>query len=218
MPVRLTAPRSTPTAVIKLGGSLLDLPDLPQRLSHMRPWWGARPLLVVGGGPAADLVRTWDHVHQLGEQRAHDLAVRSLDLTAALIEALWDQTRAVPGLEFEAVWNAGLVPIANVRGAFAQAKAQRSPTPSEEWSATTDTIAAWIAGVCGAKELWLLKSIAAPKSILDAAQAGAVDADLGAWCRDDDLVVHWVDVRATPVEGRVLEQLPNWSSVADLEH
>ena len=46
--------------VVKVGGSLLDLPQLPQKL---RMWLAAQSpahnVLVVGGGPLVEQVRTW---------------------------------------------------------------------------------------------------------------------------------------------------------------
>ncbi|MBW3540464.1 MAG: hypothetical protein KY476_09345 [Planctomycetes bacterium] len=50
--------------VYKLGGSLLTLPGFEQRLERLlasRPE-DERPLVVVGGGAAADVVREWDRL------------------------------------------------------------------------------------------------------------------------------------------------------------
>jgi len=75
--------------VVKVGGSLFDLADLGPRL---RRWLGclraARVLLVAGGGLAADVVRTLDRLHGLGEEAAHWLALRSLTVTAHFLHAL----------------------------------------------------------------------------------------------------------------------------------
>ena len=77
--------------VLKIGGSLLDLPDLPRRLSEwLRQSRIARPLVIVGGGAAADAVRSWDRTYQLGEERAHQLAVESMGLTRLLLQELLD--------------------------------------------------------------------------------------------------------------------------------
>src|SRR5207248_9110984 len=60
------------TLVVKVGGSLYDLPDLADRL---RRWLSAlaapRVLLVPGGGPTADVIRTFDQRHRLGEEASH---------------------------------------------------------------------------------------------------------------------------------------------------
>ena len=81
--------------VIKVGGSLLDWPELPGRLAAFldnhrghEPCLREQAVLVAGGGPFADLIRTMDQTHDLGDQKAHRLAIRSLDLTAELLAAL----------------------------------------------------------------------------------------------------------------------------------
>src|SRR5947209_1436057 len=75
--------------VVKVGGSLYDLPDLGPRLGR---WLGASPgrraLLVPGGGPTADVIRQFDACHGLGEATAHELALRALTLNAHFLAAL----------------------------------------------------------------------------------------------------------------------------------
>jgi aspartokinase-like uncharacterized kinase len=68
---------SSGPVVVKVGGSLFDLPDLGPRLEV---WLGARRsvVLVPGGGPTTDVVRALDRTHRLGEEAAHWLALRSI--------------------------------------------------------------------------------------------------------------------------------------------
>ena len=60
--------RMSPILVVKLGGSLLDWPEWPTRLID---WLATRPelhpVLVVGGGRFADVLRDLDPIHALGE-------------------------------------------------------------------------------------------------------------------------------------------------------
>ena len=60
--------------VVKVGGSLNDVPELGRRL---RQWLDAqtttRVLIIPGGGRAADLVRQADDLDDLGEERCHGL-------------------------------------------------------------------------------------------------------------------------------------------------
>lgn len=62
--------RTQPT-VCKLGGSLLDWSGLPGALTWLEQQWPEQSLvLVVGGGQIADVVRQWDRLFRLGEERA----------------------------------------------------------------------------------------------------------------------------------------------------
>src|SRR4051794_35212844 len=84
--------------VLKVGGSLLDWPELPRRLQSFvedQDKLGGRIALVVGGGAAADFIRDMDRIHRLGDDAAHRLAIRSLDLSAQLLQALFPGSRIV---------------------------------------------------------------------------------------------------------------------------
>ncbi len=183
-----------PTAVVKLGGSLLDLPDLAQRLDQLRPEWGLRPLMIVGGGAAADLVRAWDQLYGLGEERAHWLALDSLALTARLLATLWPATCVARRGEYEAVWGEGRVPLVNAWEWFEASLAEQAPAPPHTWETTTDTIAAWIAAITGAESLWLLKSVPGPASIAEATEWETVDPQFAAWV-PAHRPIHWVNLR-----------------------
>src|SRR5208282_1467619 len=105
--------------VIKVGGSLLDWPELPGRLAAFldnrrghEACLREQAVLVAGGGPFADLIRTMDQTHDLGDLKAHRLAIRSLDLTAELLAALSPGFAVVN--RTEGLWesrNLGQVPI-----------------------------------------------------------------------------------------------------------
>src|SRR5260370_29362968 len=75
--------------IVKVGGSLLDLPGLGPRL---RSWLdrleAADVLLVPGGWPTADVIRALDGRHGLGEGHAHWLALPAPSLHAAALQTL----------------------------------------------------------------------------------------------------------------------------------
>ena len=76
-------------AVVKVGGSLYDLPDLGPRLQRWLNHVPANDVLIVpGGGPAADVIRDLDRIHHLGEENAHWLALEALRLNAHFIARL----------------------------------------------------------------------------------------------------------------------------------
>src|SRR5213595_1343108 len=78
-----------PPMVVKVGGSLFDLPDLGPRLQDwLKTLDTRRVLLLPGGGPTANVIRDLDHRHGLGEETAHWLALRALRLNAHFLAAL----------------------------------------------------------------------------------------------------------------------------------
>jgi len=165
--------------VAKVGGSLLGWPPLPDRLSRfLSDRSGDRVILIAGGGGAADWVRGFDRIHALGEEKAHHLAVRSLDLSAHALAAILPGSEVVSTLDALArCWRSGRTPILAPRLVL-DADDQVSPTPlPRSWDATTDAISARIARIAGAHELVLLKSVGPPPGSTpeDMARLGVVD-------------------------------------------
>jgi aspartokinase-like uncharacterized kinase len=173
--------------VIKVGGSLYDLPDLAQRLlDFLKDLSGRRYVLVAGGGPTVDVVREFDACHRLGEETAHWLALRALSLNAHFLADLLGNGVVITGHEpvpeFEAVpviADFGLVPIIDAY-AFSQADYRVNELLDpvsvlagelpHRWEATSDALAGRVATVMNAKELVLLKSVSVPEP-LDLTQA-----------------------------------------------
>lgn len=168
--------------VLKVGGSLLDWPELPERLERLLEDLrrrGDRVVVLVGGAAVADWVRALDRIHRLGESRSHHLAIRALEFTSHVLAAL------APRLGLDVIdnlddcdesWLAGRVPILSPRLLLDQDE-RESPVPLEHsWDVTTDSIAARVAFRLKA-ELWLLKSTDLPEGVdrFEAACLGLVD-------------------------------------------
>lgn len=165
--------------VAKVGGSLLDWRPLPsllaQFLATLSP---ARVVLIAGGSGAADWVRRFDRAHSLGDEAAHHLAVRSLDLTAHALAAILPGSEVAETLaSLGPCWQSGRVPILSPRLVLAEDDRTAILPLPRSWEATTDSIAARIARVIRADELILLKSATAPPDATAAemAQLGLVD-------------------------------------------
>lgn len=173
---------SPASAVIKVGGSLLDWPGLPARLAaYLGGRSRDRLVLVVGGGCAADWVREQDRIHAFGEERAHHLAVRAMELTAhglaTLMDALMPQLRVVEQIEeLIPAWGRGLTPILAPRR-FLESDDRSPDRLPHSWRVTSDSIAARLALRLGGMELTLLKSATFPAGIdrPTAARLGLVD-------------------------------------------
>jgi aspartokinase-like uncharacterized kinase len=166
--------------VAKVGGSLLDWPDLSGRL---RNWLerettrGSPPVLLAGGGAVADVVRWLDATHDLDPDRAHWIAVHALDLAAHLLEALVPGLALVTGFdEIDAALSSGKIPVVAPTLFLLDDDADPDALP-HNWSVTSDSIAARLAVLLDADELVLLKSVTPPPDLdrASAARRGLVD-------------------------------------------
>jgi aspartokinase-like uncharacterized kinase len=171
--------------VIKVGGSLLDWDELPLRLGsflktslEQERKAGAGIVLIAGGGPAGDLIRTMDQIHALGDVKAHRLAIRALDLSAHILASLLPGSRVVDHPEgLHVVWSCGDIPILAPRKFLEEDDdLGLDPLPAS-WDVTTDSIAARVAVRLGATRLILLKSVSLVAAISrsEAAGLGLVD-------------------------------------------
>jgi aspartokinase-like uncharacterized kinase len=168
------------TIVAKVGGSLLDWPELGDRLQRWLAALGTRRVvLVVGGGPGADLVRRRDQWDDLGDDKSHWLAVRAMTFNGYLLEGLLENAKVVASLrQCESQWQGGVVPILDAHTFMTDDAAGGSPLP-QHWNVTSDSIAARVARALDADELVLLKSVAWPSDdIAEAARRGIVDEHL----------------------------------------
>ena len=166
--------------VVKLGGSLLELPDLIDRFDRLLDAWGdERLVLVVGGGTVADWVRQFDAANDIGPTQAHWLAVRAMQLNSHLIASKLPRCRMVVDHEAcQTAWREHSIPLVEPLG-WLEAEHTRGIAIPHRWSFTSDSVAAHIAQRLGAVRLTLLKSTV-PNTCSDPLQAatdGIVDKD-----------------------------------------
>ena len=148
------------TAVIKFGGSLLNDPQLHARVSAALGHLNQRHALLVvpGGGPLADAVRTLDRRMSLGNDVSHWMAILAMDQHARLLANRIPNATLVDGPdEIASAMAVGQLPVLDPTR-WLEAS---DPLP-HEWSVTSDSIAAWVAGVIGAPRVVLVKSVDAP--------------------------------------------------------
>lgn len=161
--------------VVKVGGSLYDLPDLGARLRAFlhEQCAGASVILVPGGGPIVDALRRLDRLHMLGEETSHWLALRALTVNAHFLAALLPSARIVGEAD---EGNRHELAILDVH-AFARADENRSGHLPHCWAVTSDAFAARAAVVFAAAALILLKSTTIPSGIdwREAGRCGWVD-------------------------------------------
>lgn len=166
--------------VIKLGGSLLDLDGLAPRL---RSWLAKQPampsVMITGGGAMADVVRDAFARHGLGEEEAHWLCIRILDITADLVAHLLPEAKVADHLDpLRAEAATAPLVVFRCERFLREEESRRFPSPLPHcWAVTSDSIAARLAAAVEAEELVLLKSSlpASPCTLQEAADAGYVD-------------------------------------------
>lgn len=168
-----------PISVMKVGGSLFDLPGLGDRLQYLLAQLnGSRPLLISGGGRAANVVRDWDRLFQLGETKSHWLAIQALALNDRLLCEIVPGAQLVSSLETaEQVWEQQQIPVLSVYEHLTQFPAETEQELPASWDVTSDSIAAWITLTWPADELILLKSVDLPEGVTtaDLSSQGLVD-------------------------------------------
>lgn len=151
----------TPIRVVKVGGSLFDLPDLADRL---RSWLAAQSpahhVLITGGGALVEQIRQWHAIHPISEVAAHWMCV---DLMTATAHMLHDYLPEIPLIEDDRLLcqrvgerSCTIFGPANwLRHSEPQLPGKKLPA---NWEVTSDSIAARLAITLLANELVLLKS------------------------------------------------------------
>jgi aspartokinase-like uncharacterized kinase len=165
--------------VVKVGGSLYDLPHLGDRLGNYLDQLPGRAVLLPGGGLIVETIRDIDRWHQLGEEASHWLALQALALNAQLLACiLQPRNAAVTGIlaEIESHWRKSALPILDCL-AFARSDEGRPGALPHSWAVTSDSIALRIGQLLDADQVLLLKSINVPDgdSLMEASNRGIVD-------------------------------------------
>ncbi|MBL9163763.1 MAG: hypothetical protein JNL18_13615 [Planctomycetaceae bacterium] len=196
--------------VVKVGGSLFDLPDLGARLRRwlelQRP---AHNVLLAGGGPLVEQIRAWHADEPIEDAAAHWMCVDLLTVTAHMLHAWMPE---IPLVEDDCL----LCQRVGEPGAtiFGPAPWMRHSEPGlpgtwlpTNWETTSDSIAGRLAAALVADEFVLMKS-ALPRrrtsrELSALAAAGYVDPVL-AQIAPELPATRLVDLRSVPpLEARV---------------
>jgi len=168
-----------PLKVVKIGGSLLELPDLAKRLYY---WLDHQPgchhVLLVGGGQLVEQVRSWHKLNPLDKTEAHWICIELMGVTAKIMHSRLQQFPVVEEMH-QLRLRLGkrgatiFCPTRWLKDSEPHLPGTRVPI---SWEATSDSIAARLAVVLDASELVLLKStLPMSKDLTLLAQNGYVD-------------------------------------------
>jgi aspartokinase-like uncharacterized kinase len=177
------------TIIAKVGGSLFDLPDLRQRIAaFLASKSPDRVLFVPGGGAGADVIRSLDRTHGLGDEASHWLALRVLSINAQFLARLL----SIPVVDRidEMTGSSAILDALE----FCRDDDARHGALPHRWDVTSDSIAARVAALADA-ELIMFKSVDLPDGMTwkEAAERGYVDGTFPDVAKS--IHVTWVNLR-----------------------
>lgn len=154
--------------VVKLGGSCASSPDFNRWLHAIER--ASRPVVLVpGGGPFANVVRRYQPRLGYDDEAAHHMAILAMEQFGRALVSLGE--RLVPAAsrrEIETAIEAGNIPVW-----MPAATALAAPEIAQDWTVTSDSLAAWLAASMPGASLLLIKQIDVPKDATLEALAGA---------------------------------------------
>jgi dihydroneopterin aldolase len=168
--------------VVKLGGSYAFSSDLQGWLAAIASNAGDI-VLVPGGGPFADAVRSAQPRMGFDDDAAHHMAMLGMDQYGRALAAL--NKRFTPAASIAGIrraLRAGNVPVWSPT----EMVLKRNDIP-RSWEVTSDGLAAWLACRIGARRVLLIKHVDPPPDpirIEDLVARGVVDRSFAAFLRD----------------------------------
>jgi len=175
--------------VVKIGGGLSAIPGALDATCAAVAEAGRRFSIVVvpGGGPFADAVRAFDRAHGISPDAAHWMAVLAMDQYAHVLSDRIEHATLVeePGAVGPAVDPSGVAVLAPSRWMRA------ADVLPHSWDATSDSVAAFVAGALDAEQLVLVKPATVGNEVVDRCFSSVLPAGLHytllRWDRTADL-------------------------------
>lgn len=184
-------------SIIKIGGSLLDLPDLVLRLRIWLNNYDKTPAWIIcGGGEQAEHIRARQPWMEWCDEEAHDLAVLAMDAntyeTSELLGlTVAELTSTTPPKQCERFTLIAVAPFLSSHEPHCA-----GPLLPHNWSATSDSITARLAHIFEIPTVVLLKSADPSDDNLGELQdTGYIDAAFTSMLRADT-DVEFVNLRA----------------------
>ena len=150
--------------VVKIGGSSAASPDLKRWVRAIER--STRPVVVVpGGGPFANTVRRYQPRIGFDDEAAHEMAILAMEqFGCALVSLGTRMVKAAHEKEIGDAIDAGSIPVWMPFDSVL-----RDPELEKDWTVTSDSLSAWLAGRLANAKLCLVKQIdLPPDSALDA--------------------------------------------------
>ena len=160
--------------IVKLGGSLHDAPELQTWLEALATVSGPSRIVVPGGGPFADTVRSAQARLGFDDRAAHRMAVLAMQQYGVMQQAQEPRLRLAETEE-----ELKQLPPSAAAVWLPWALAGREEELEASWDVTSDSLALWLACRLAAPLLLIVKSVtvdAAEASAAELASAGVIDA------------------------------------------
>ena len=159
--------------IVKLGGSYAASGERTHWLDAIERCAG-KMILVPGGGPFADAVRSAQRELGFDDRAAHHMALLAMEQYGCALASGRPRLRLASSAgEIRQVLADGGVPVWAPAGMALAAK-----NLSESWDLTSDSLSAWLAAILGVSRLLLVKRMTGLRPRLSAADLvarGAVD-------------------------------------------
>ena len=168
--------------IVKLGGSAAFTPALRHLLTLLEGC-GGRVCIVPGGGPFSESVRHAQSDMGFDDEAAHRMAILGMEQYAHALKSLCPSLHAVATrddiLDSSRAGSASLW--------FPAALLIDDETIDHSWQVTSDSLAVWMAKMCGVGRVVLIKQVerAVETDVLTLSRRGVVDAAL------PDMLADW---------------------------
>ena len=202
------------TVVIKIGGSLLALPDLGERLNAvLQSLNGQKALVIIGGGAAADEIRRLDDFCELTPKRAHWDAIAAMTSNSQLIARVLGSLPVVPDrIEAALHWKTYAAVMLDTSVFLREKHATFSQLLPESWDVTSDSIAGSVALDWPCDQVLFCKSCNPVSLVIDeVCIAGQFDAwitSLRPALQDAQVPLRWLNLQT---DGSQIQPL-RWSA------
>lgn len=189
--------------IVKLGGSLLTMPDLAERLDAVVTLLlPRRVLIIVGGGAAADEIRRLDGVACLTATQAHWNAIASMTFNAGMLSRVSGCLPVVSNrINADTAWQKRSAVLLDTTAFLRAELVQHSRSLPESWSVTSDSIAAFVALHWPAKQVVFCKSCDLTRPHLEElCQDGLLDEwlpNLFTPLQQSGVQLQWLNLRAS---------------------
>lgn len=146
--------------VVKLGGSLLTLPDLAERLHAVVKLLSPQKILiVVGGGAAVDVIRQLDDDYGFTAKQAHWDAIAAMTINARILAHVSGCLPVVSNrIDADTAWEQFNAVLLDTAAFLREEQAQHARSLPETWSVTSDSIAGFVALHWPAQQVVFCKS------------------------------------------------------------